>query len=205
MKKRIVALVAICMLLMQCFIVRTDVNAAKTIRINVGQTKQLRAFGNKSVKWRVKSGKSISVNKKGVIKGLKKGKSRVIAYKNGKSKAISVKVSNVYYKCDFSWVDSIKIRNLDNGNEKTAAKDEVSKIEQSLSEQSLCRITKNPYEKAVGGGYMLYLYDINGINKGVLCISGDILKVYNDDASIAKGNPDIYRSDRGNINIDILE
>ena len=202
MKQNIKKLLLICICTV---LINAQMSSAKTIKINVGQTKQLKAFGNKSVKWKVKSGKSVSVNKKGVIKGLKKGKSKIIAYKNGKSKAISVKVSNVYYKCDFSWVDSIKIRNLDNGNEKIVAQDEVSKIEQSLSEQSLYRITKDPYKKVVGGGYMLYLYDINGIKKGVMCISSDIIKVYNDDASIAKGNPDIYRSDSGNINLDILE
>lgn len=75
MKQNIKKLLLICICTV---LINAQMSSAKTIKINVGQTKQLKVFGNKSVSGRLNPERGVSVNKKEVIKGLKKGKSKII-------------------------------------------------------------------------------------------------------------------------------
>ena len=85
-----IVLMCICLLMTDTALINAKIS------MNVGQTKKLKAFDNNNVKWKIKSGKSVSINKRGIVTALRKGRAKIIATKSNKKKTIIVKVKNVY-------------------------------------------------------------------------------------------------------------
>lgn len=201
MSKKIVMIVLMCI----CLLMTDTALINAKISMNVGQTKKLKAFDNNNVKWKIKSGKSVSINKRGIVTALRKGRAIIIATKSNKKKTIIVKVKNVYYKCDMGSAAYIIVTNLDYGTQKKIVGSQITDIADLLTSQSLYRTISDPYKKMSGGGYSLKLY--NADNKEIMClyIKGKMLYVYNENNDRSSGPDLMYTTDDAQINCDIIK
>lgn len=158
-KKRIISIWAI---LLSVFVISTTPTYAQSKKINlsVGKSKQLNV-SMKKVKWKSNNSKIAKVSKNGKIKGIKKGKTKIIAMSGKQKKVFVVKVKNSYYKANFKNVKKMMVRNLNNGQTKEFFGNDILLLQSKLNKNNFYR--KISKDKLATGDfdYMFSLYDKN--------------------------------------------
>lgn len=131
---------------------------AKTVKINVGELKQLKStYRGEKITWKVKEGEQyVSISKRGNLKGTKKGIAKIVALDGKKvKKTMKIKVNNDYFKADFSEAVSMRVTNLTFGTETYFDAAKITELERELSKYKLYRVN----EKVVKGKNGLKLGD----------------------------------------------
>ena len=157
-KKRIICFLT---MLLSIFVVYTTPIYAQggKIDLKVGKTKQLNVSMKGKIKWKSKNSNIVKVSNKGKIRGIKKGKTKIIAMCGKQKKVFIVNVKNSYYKANFKGAKKLVVRNLNNGQTKEFSADDILILQNNLNKNKFYRKTTKDKLSVGNLNYMFLLYD----------------------------------------------
>lgn len=157
-RKRIICILT---MLFSVFVIYTTSVFAqgKKVDLKVGKTKQLNITRKGKIKWKSKNSNIVKVSNKGKIRGIKKGKTKIIAMCGKRKKVFLVNVKNSYYKANFKNAKKLVVRNLNNGQTKEFSADDILILQNKLNKNKFYRKTAKGKLSVGDVNYMFSLYD----------------------------------------------